>query len=653
MMAFLAAMTLGQTAPERRPPSFTIRPAERSASQPMTRLQPTDPLVVMPEEGSEADARPETQPATPATAPAATTAPAAGPLEVWPLIRAILPAFVAILIAVFTRQVLLALPIGILTASILLMVDQGVHHPILWVTNAIDVYMFQVLAHVDDGELKNDKLWIIVFTLFIGAMVGVIEANGGTRAMVGRVTRHLKNRERGQIGAWLAGLLVFFDDYANAMIVGPSMRPVFDRLRLSREKLAYIVDSTAAPVSSVFIGTWLVAEISFINEGLDGLGDQRPAFLATMKGSSAFWLSLPYRTYAWLALVMVFLIGITGRDFGAMRKAEQRSHANSTAVPVDLTTRENNVGRGWWLGAIPVAFLVAMTVGLLIQSGWSKCLAEGTQLEFGSLGELRTSVKDIMGEAESSAALLYASLSAALMAVLLTLVSRSLSLGKTMDAVTSGMTRMFAACIVLVMAWGLSKASTDLHLGQHAGAFLQYLEEAELFSVVLLPMVTFIIAAIVSFATGTSWGTMGILCPAVVSIAARVFADMPESESLPLFYATIGAVLTGAVFGDHCSPISDTTVLSSIASECDLGRHVWTQMPYALVVAGIGILCTDFLHFGLDRWAHDFFTQIEGSIIYLGTAAGALLLLLIVLLFGRRPTPFAGATLPARNTHSA
>ncbi|MCP4245525.1 MAG: hypothetical protein GY778_00610, partial [bacterium] len=171
------------------------------------------------------------------------------------------------------------------------------------------------------------------------------------------------------------------------------------------------------------------------------------------------------------------------------------------------------------------------------------------------------------------------------------------------------------------------------HTGPHPEVWPAFPEP----SATLLPLVTFIAAAFVSFATGTSWGTMGILCPAVVSIGARLFGGMPEDQALMLFYATIGAVLTGAVFGDHCSPISDTTVLSSIASECDLGKHVWTQMPYALVVAVVGILCTDLLSVGLDRWAGGFLEANRGWVIYLGTATGMLLLLLIVRIAGRRP----------------
>ncbi|MFQ5495658.1 MAG: Na+/H+ antiporter NhaC family protein [Phycisphaerae bacterium] len=628
-MLILACCAAAWTAPQdptTHPTAFRIRPVEKTGAPIDTSATTSAPV-----------AQSEPRAAVPAAAASRPVGGTVSPAEYYGL-WVIVPALVAIVIAIATRQVLVALPIGIFTASAMMLSMQGVYNPIRWFTYTIDHYLFGVLAvPAEDGSgVDYGNLQILSFTLFIGAMVGIIEANGGTRAMVARVTRHMKNRNRGQLGAWFAGILVFFDDYANAMIVGPSMRPVFDRLRLSREKLAYIVDSTAAPVASVLIGTWLVTEISYIDKGLDALGADRPAFLAGMTGSTAFWASLPYRTYAWLALVMVFLIAVTGRDFGSMRRAEARALREKAPAGAALEAGPAD-GRRWWLAAAPVAFLVLMTVVLLVTSGWRGYVAEGGTVGFGTWAAATTSLNGIMGAADSYAALLYASLCSTLLAILLTLGSRSISLGKTMDAVSSGMSRMFAACVVLILAWGLSQGGKDLQLGLVAGDHLKRLEESNVFSTSFLPLATFITAAIVSFATGTSWGTMGILCPAAVAIAARLFSDMPEDHALTLFYATIGAVLTGSVFGDHCSPISDTTVLSSIASECELGAHVWTQMPYALVVAFVGILCTDFLYCGLERWAHGFFVGNERLIVYLGTAAGALVLWAILRIVGRRP----------------
>jgi len=552
------------------------------------------------------------------------------------------PALVAIIIAIFTRQVLIALPLGILTAAAMMLWLQGTADPISIFTYAVDKYLFEVLAPLDDGKVDFNKLKILIFTIFIGAMIGTVEASGGTRAMVARVTRHLSTRSRGQLGAWFAGLIVFIDDYANAMIVGPSMRPVFDRLKISREKLAYIVDSTAAPVASVFIGTWLVAEIGFIQGGINALGNDRPAFLADMTGNFAFWASLPYRTYAWLALVMVFLIALTGRDFGSMKTAEAKA-LNAAADANEQDENENDadreaVGRRWWLGVIPIGSMVIATIALLFITGYQGIDDQTREeLSFSSGGKIVDSLGAILNAAAADDALLYAAIIGTLVALVLTLLSRACSLDHAMNGMMNGMQRMFAACVVLTLAWGLSQGSKDLQLSQVAADTLRTMEANGTFDSVLLPAVTFIAAAIVAFSTGTSWGTMGILCPAVVAIAARLYADIPEDQALPLFYATIGAVLTGAVFGDHCSPISDTTVMSSLASECDLGKHVWTQMPYALVVAVVGILSTDVLNYLLIRHYPDLHDQLGAWTVYAGTAVGAFMLLLIVIVIGRKP----------------
>jgi Na+/H+ antiporter NhaC len=397
-------------------------------------------------------------------------------------------------------------------------------------------------------------------------------------------------------------------------------------------------------VASIFIGTWLAVEIGYLDEGFKALGQDVPAFLEGVDGSTAFWASIPYRTYAWLALVMVALVALTGRDFAGMRTAESRAAAGKKPADSVPDATGGNTGQGWWLGALPVLVLVGMTIGLLFRSGWQASIDEGVLLAWGSATEIWESIKTTLGAADSYPALVYGSLSAAVVAVVISVLWSSLTMAKTMDAVVVGMSRMFAACIILVLAWGLSQGGKDLQLGEVASAFLQdKIVSADQagqggLPVVLLPLAIFVTAGIVSFSTGTSYGTMGILCPAVISITARVLGDMPADQAEPLFYACVGAVLTGAVFGDHCSPISDTTVLSSIASECELSRHVWTQLPYALAVAVAGLLCTDGLRYGLQRWATPEFYESYRDISWAyGLVAGTLLLLLFLLVFGRRP----------------
>jgi Na+/H+ antiporter NhaC len=419
------------------------------------------------------------------------------------------------------------------------------------------------------------------------------------------------------------------------------MRPITDRLRISRAKLAYIVDSTAAPVSSIaLIGTWVGAEIGYIRDGLEGLSPC-PAFLDDVKAYPVFLASIPYRFYVILALVMVFLIGLLGRDFGAMKKAERGVPAEPAAGPGQSERPDELRGRVWHAG-VPVIVLVALTIVLLGVTGWLKtqvksveAQAEITRLTAAgqpiqeSLEEQANIpagfelVQRVVGNSASYDSILYGALAALLVAAGISLASRTLTLGKCVDSATESMARMFSTMVVLVLAWALSAAMKALQLGEVARGLLQEWQ----FDPTWLPLLIFLSACVVSFATGTSWGTMGILCPATVTIAAGLLADMPTDQALPLFYASVGAVLSGAVFGDHCSPISDTTVLSSLASECSLEDHVWTQIPYALTVALVSVLCGEVLCRQLDQPA------------WVGLLVGAAALAAIVLLVGRKPVP--------------
>ncbi len=415
--------------------------------------------------------------------------------------------------------------------------------------------------------------------------------------------------------AWAAGLVVFFDDYANSMIVGPTMQPICDRLRISRAKLAYIVDSTAAPVASIaLVGTWVGAELQYIDEGLrDVAAAGTPAFLLGVDAWEAFVRSIPYRFYAILAIVTVLLIAASRRDFGPMRRAE--SAASQAAAPNAGAEPEEAPARGvWLLAALPILTLVAVTGAVLLWPGmlaWRAARAAGEDFPFARLLE----------NADSYDAILYGAFACLLVAVVLATASRRTTLRAAMDAAMDGMARVYPAIVVLVLAWALSQGGRDLHVGEVVSGWLR----AQGFSLAWLPLGVFVSAAFVSFATGTSWGTMGILCPMVVRVAADLGAELPPDAALPLFFGSVGSVLAGAIFGDHCSPISDTTVLSSIASGCSLEEHVWTQMPYAILTAVVAMAVGDTLcsKFGHSPW--------------LGLAVGVLLLGGVIRLFGRRP----------------
>lgn len=548
------------------------------------------------------------------------------------------PALAAILLAILTRQVVPALVVGVIVGAYMLLPCQAMGSAIADGNSlingfrlAMEKYVIGAIHEPPDaitGEQDFRHIEIMIFTLVIGFMVGVIGRNGGTAGLVKIVAGSSESPRRTGLTAWLAGLVVFFDDYANSMIVGPTMRSVFDKVKMSRAKLAYIVDSTAAPVASLaLIGTWVGAEIGFIDKGIQQVtGDGVPAFLATdqgtaMSGMQVFIQSLPYRFYPILAIFLVFLITWTRRDFGPMKKSEARAASGAaTSNDANIVTIEDDgqpVPR-WWLGLIPVLCLVAVTVAVLILSG--KAAVAGTAAT-GEATPLWERWLEIIRHGDAYLSIYYGAILSAILAVLMTVGARACKTRDAIDSGLEGMARMFPAVVILILAWALSDVEKDLMLGQVASDWLA----GKHFSPMWLPLAIFISSAVVSFATGTSWGTMGILCPATVAIVAGLVGSVEPAQAVTLFYASVGSVLAGAVFGDHCSPISDTTVLSSIASGCRHEEHVWTQLPYALITAiaamGLGDVLCSVYH---QRW-------------YFGLGSGAVFLFLVVLIVGRRP----------------
>jgi len=547
------------------------------------------------------------------------------------------PPLVAILLAIFFRQVVAALVVGVLTGAYMVFsfapgqyspdTSYGVVNTVVGgLRLASEKYILGSLHEF--GEQGYPHLKIILFTLIIGFMVGVIRRNGGTDGMVRWVAGKSQSQKRGQFTAWLAGIFVFFDDYANTMIIGPTWQPVFDKLKLSRAKLAYIVDSTAAPVASLaIVGTWVGAEIGYINSGLKEFTPQSaPDFLLNTTAATptlitamdAFVQSIPYRFYAILALVMVLFIVLLGRDFGPMKKSESRAlNELDTGKTSDANDAQTLARPRAWLGLLPILVLVITTIVVLILTGRAELGQSSTELSWTKqLGQF-------ISNGDSYVAIFYGAILSALLAVILTMLSRACKVREAADAGVQGMAKMFPAIVILVLAWSLSAACKDLMLAKIVGDRLQMAG----FTMQWAPTAIFLCAAGVSFATGTAWGTMGILCPLAVAIPAQLAlkANVPTEQALPLFYAAVGSVLAGSVFGDHCSPISDTTVLSSLASGCRHEEHVWTQIPYAFVTALVAVVCGNIL------------CDVYGQPWYVGLGAGTIALLLIVLIVGRRP----------------
>lgn len=430
-------------------------------------------------------------------------------------------------------------------------------------------------THIIDAIADRGHVSILVFSLLLGGMLGLVTQSGGAKGLASSVRSEVTTRRRGQLTTWLLGLLVFFDDYASALLVGSSMRPVTDRLRISREKLAFIVDATAAPVASLaLVSSWIGVEVGYIGDQFEHLGIERDAYLTFIE-------TIPYRFYPVLMLLFVAWTALRGRDFGPMLHAERRalerglpgrpgaqpaSDFHEEAVPDDRRGRAIDA-------LIPVVIVVLVaTLGIYVD-GREKALAAG----------MEPTLRAIVGQASSSSALLWGTGAGCLSALILAVSGGALSFDKAIEAWVSGMRSMLLAVTILVLAWALAGVCRELDT---AGFLIRAVGGS--IAATWIPGTVFVTAALVSFATGTSWGTMAILFPLVVPLAHQI---APGNETILL--GTVSSVLAGSVWGDHCSPISDTTVLSSMAASCDHGDHVRTQLPYALFVGAVSLLCAE------------------------------------------------------------
>ena len=502
-------------------------------------------------------------------------------------IWSVLPPFLAILLAMITRRIVLSLLLGVFSAAMVL--SNG--DPLAAVIRCV----------VGDlaSSLRNlDHLRVFAFTLLMGAMVGIIHHSGGMRGLIALLQPLATNRRRGQLITWLMGLIIFFDDYANTLLLGTTFRPVTDRLKISREKLAYIVDSTAAPVAGLaIISTWVAGEVDFISTGLAEIN------VATSQGLgfAIFVETIVYRFYPILALLLVGMVSWTGWDFGPMRKAEQRAAEGSGFLDKTMDFRETVsptemvAGGRVYLALVPIIVLITVLMAALILTGLPE--------------EVRpVSLWEIIGGADAYSALVWASMAGCLTAMLLTGLQQRRSLLGILRAAWRGARLMFPALVVLWLAWtlaDLSASGNSRDPGDRLGTAV-YLTSllGDAVSPEWMPTLVFLLAAAVSYCTGTSWGTMSILTPLVIRVTWELIGGSGEEMvHNPVFIASIGGVLAGSIFGDHCSPISDTTILSSRASGCDHMAHVWTQMPYALLVAVVSIVAgTIPVGFGVSVW---------------------------------------------------
>lgn len=538
----------------------------------------------------------------------------------------LLPPLVAIALALLTREVILSLFAGIWLGALLVV---G-YNPVTATTHSLTDFVLEPLT---DG----DHMAIILFSLMLGGMVGVVSRSGGAQGIVEVLRPLATNRRRGQFFAWLSGLIIFFDDYANTLIRGNTMRPMTDELRISREKLAYIVDSVAAPIAVIApISTWVGFEISRIGDSLGSAAQQAtdPALQAQLAAGAAnpfnvFLHSIPYLFYPIFAMGLVLLIAITGREFGPMRHAELRALRGggvyrpgatlAADVEAGLGQAAEGVPHRWYNALIPIITVVVVALISLYYTGVQAL--EGAPVN----------LRNVIGEADPFRSLLWASFTGGLVAMALAVGQRLLSVKEALEAWVGGMRSMLLAIIILVLAWGLGAATEALGTGAYLAALLG--DTLPLWS---LPSLVFFVAAATAFATGTSWGTMAILFPVVVPLAVAMGAGIgfAGGDEYTILLGAISSIMAGAVFGDHASPISDTTVISSMASACDHIDHVRTQLPYALLAAVVAMV------FG------DLPTALLGLPPIVSILVGFVVIFVVLRIFGRRVEEEAAAAGP-------
>lgn len=497
-------------------------------------------------------------------------------------ILTLIPPLVAIILAFITKNVIISLVIGVMSGGFLLNLN-GINIFSALFNSFLDLVDRSVVALADPWNAG-----IILQVLAIGGVINLVAKMGGAKAIAESLSQKAKSPKSAQLITWLAGLFVFFDDYANSLIIGPMMRPVTDKLKISRERLAFIIDATAAPVAGIaIISTWIGLEVGLIGDGFNALGIETNAF-------GVFLNTIPYRFYNILILGFIVITAVLLKEFGPMREAELKARRGG----LDLTSSKDidekmsnehsdleplpGVKLNIWNAIIPIGILIIGSLFAFYYSGYTTIMSgDDTNLIqlFNNSPLSFVAIRESFSNADASVALFQSALLAGIVAIVMGVGKKIFTVSQGLEIWVDGMKTLVITCVILICAWALSSVIKDLGTAKYLIQILSGSVPA-----FLLPSIIFVLGGIISFSTGTSYGTMGILMPLTIPLAHSV---NPEMSYITI---CISAVLTGSIFGDHCSPISDTTILSSMGAGCNHMDHVRTQMPYALFVGGISIL---------------------------------------------------------------
>lgn len=486
-----------------------------------------------------------------------------------PGILSVLPPLIAIVLSLLYRNVIISLFTGIWFGVTVL----NQYNPLNGLLRSLDKY---ILAAVADKSHAS----IILFSIGLGGMIGIIIASGGIKGIVNFLTRYANTIKKGQFITWLLGILIFFDDYASALLVGYTMRPYTDKLRISREKLSFIVEATAAPVAGMaVISTWVGFEMGQVEGSMSLTG--------TVKYNAYDLLisSLPYNFYSIFLIIFVLLVAITGRDFGPMLKAERRAFYEGKPVAdgsnpmfddsLNLDKHNPEKEPSAANAIIPILAVVLITMGGIIYTG-----LDSLGLNFSDLTP--ANLRDVIGASSTNRVLLWSVFGGSIIAGIMVILSKTLTLEKTLDAWVSGVKSIIFALIILTQAWTIAAVCNELNTNYYIISVI-----GNTIPIWIFPAIVFVLASFTSFATGTAYGTMGIFFPLVIPLIFTLLGDsgivaVAGTNYQPIFLCVTGSILAGAIFGNSCSPIADNTVLSSMSTGADLVDHVKTQLPYCI-----------------------------------------------------------------------
>ena len=529
-------------------------------------------------------------------------------LGIWSLF----PPVFAVAMAFLTGNVVLSLFAGVIAGFAMLTAIGG--GPLFYGT------FHSAVEGIIDTATDWDNTQVLILCVMVGGMEGVIRLSGGFEAAARRMAGRLNSRRKVNLLCQAFCTLFFFDDYANALISGPVLRPVTDKAGVSREKLSYIVDSTAAPLAGIaVISSWVAVEVSVIQEGLDAAGVNASAF-------QIFFHSIPYCFYCIFALAFILLLTFTGREYGPMLDAERRAMHGKPRKPgtkvaealehLPSTKAKDKGGRRIALAFGCIALLLVFALVMIYVTGRSAAVSGGlvapdAPFRFGDLST-------VMGCADTIQLVLEAALLCSVAAILAGAVMKLFTLYEGVEAWLEGASSLLTTIVVLVLAWALAGVVEKLGTVYFVVDVL-----SGGFPVVLVPALLFLTCCVVSFAAG-SYGCMFMVMPMAIPIVAAVSGIAENPAGDPFLLSCVAAVLSGGIFGDHCSPMTDCTILAALGAECETMDHVKTQMPYALTVALSSVVCGTLLtSLGVPVWA--------------ALLAGVAVMAAVVRIFGKKP----------------